>query len=173
MRSLWVGTEKLKPEDTIESVINQGTLGIGFIGLAECLVALTGKHHAEDPAAQQLGIRIITRFRDKANEFSERWQHNYSVLATPAEGLSGRFTQKDKKSFGIIPGVTDREYYTNSNHVPVYYRCSARHKAEIEAPYHDLTRGGHIFYVEIDGDATHNPDAIMSVVDMMDRYNMG
>ncbi len=173
MSSLWVGAEKLKPEDTIESVINQGTLGIGFIGLAECLVALTGKHHAEDPAAQQLGIRIITRFRDKANEFSERWQHNYSVLATPAEGLSGRFTQKDKKSFGIIPGVTDREYYTNSNHVPVYYRCSARHKAEIEAPYHDLTRGGHIFYVEIDGDATHNPDAIMSVVDMMDRYNMG
>ena len=173
MCSLWVGAEKLKPEDTIESVINQGTLGIGFIGLAECLVALTGKHHAEDPAAQQLGIRIITRFRDKANEFSERWQHNYSVLATPAEGLSGRFTQKDKKSFGIIPGVTDREYYTNSNHVPVYYRCSARHKAEIEAPYHDLTRGGHIFYVEIDGDATHNPDAIMSVVDMMDRYNMG
>ena len=86
----------MKPEDTIESVINQGTLGIGFIGLAECLVALTGKHHAEDPAAQQLGIRIITRFRDKANEFSERWQHNYSVLATPAEGLSGRFTQKDK-----------------------------------------------------------------------------
>ena len=173
MSSLWLGAEKLKPEDTIESVINQGTLGIGFIGLAECLVALTGKHHAEDPAAQQLGIRIITRFRDKANEFSERWQHNYSVLATPAEGLSGRFTQKDKKSFGIIPGVTDREYYTNSNHVPVYYRCSARHKAEIEAPYHDLTRGGHIFYVEIDGDATHNPDAIMSVVDMMDRYNMG
>ena len=105
--------------------------------------------------------------------FRSAWQHNYSVLATPAEGLSGRFTQKDKKSFGIIPGVTDREYYTNSNHVPVYYRCSARHKAEIEAPYHDLTRGGHIFYVEIDGDATHNPDAIMSVVDMMDRYNMG
>ncbi len=99
MSSLWVGAEKLKPEDTIESVINQGTLGIGFIGLAECLVALTGKHHAEDPAAQQLGIRIITRFRDKANEFSERWQHNYSVLATPAEGLSGRFTQKDKKEF--------------------------------------------------------------------------
>ena len=148
-------------------------MGIGFIGLAECLVALTGKHHGEDAGAQQLGLEIITYFRDKTTEFSERYQHNYSVLATPAEGLSGKFTEKDKKSFGIIPGVTDREYYTNSNHVPVYYKCSARHKAEVEAPYHELTRGGHIFYVEIDGDATHNPDAIMSVVDMMDRYNMG
>lgn len=173
MSSLWLGAEKLKPEDTIEEVINQGTLGIGFIGLAECLVALTGKHHGEDTGAQELGLKIITFFRDKANEFSEHYQHNYSVLATPAEGLSGKFTQKDKKSFGIIPGVTDRDYYTNSSHVPVYYKCSARHKAEVEAPYHDLTRGGHIFYVEIDGDATHNPDAIMSVVDMMDHYNMG
>ena len=173
MSSLWLGSENLKPDDTIESVINQGTLGIGFIGLAECLVALTGKHHGEDDAAQKLGLEIVTHLRDKATEFSDRWAHNYSVLATPAEGLSGKFTQSDKKSFGIIPGVTDRDYYTNSNHVPVYYKCSARHKAEVEAPYHDLTRGGHIFYVEIDGDATHNPEAIMSVVDMMDRYNMG
>lgn len=173
MSSLWLGAEQLKPEDTIEHVINQGTLGIGFIGLAECLVALTGKHHGEDQGAQELGLKIITYFRDKANDFSERYQHNYSVLATPAEGLSGKFTRKDRHTFGILPGITDREYYTNSNHVPVYYKCSARHKAEIEAPYHDLTRGGHIFYVEIDGDATHNPDAIMSVVDMMDRYNMG
>lgn len=128
MSSLWLGAEKLKPEDTIERVINQGTLGIGFIGLAECLVALTGKHHGEDAGAQQLGLEIITYFRDKTTEFSERYQHNYSVLATPAEGLSGKFTEKDKKSFGIIPGVTDREYYTNSNHVPVYYKCSARIK---------------------------------------------
>ncbi len=173
MSSLWLGSEKLGPEDTIESVINQGTLGIGFIGLAECLVALTGKHHGEDSKAQELGLRIVSHIRDKANEYSEKYQHNYSVLATPAEGLSGKFTAKDKKSFGILPGITDREYYTNSNHVPVYYKCSARHKAEIEAPYHDLTRGGHIFYVEIDGDATHNPSTIMSVVDMMDRYNMG
>ena len=173
MSSLWLGSEKLGPDDTIENVINQGTLGIGFIGLAECLVALTGKHHGEDDDAQKLGLRIVSHIRDKANEYSDKYQHNYSVLATPAEGLSGKFTAKDKKSFGILPGITDREYYTNSNHVPVYYNCSARHKAEVEAPYHDLTRGGHIFYVEIDGDATHNPSTIMSVVDMMDRYNMG
>lgn len=173
MNSLWLGADKLKPDDTIESVINQGTLGIGFIGLAECLVALTGKHHGESKDAQELGLRIVTYMRDKACEFSERYGHNYSVLATPAEGLSGKFTQKDRKTFGVIPGITDREYYTNSNHVPVYYKCTARHKAEVEAPYHDLTRGGHIFYVEIDGDATHNPDAIMKVVDMMDHYNMG
>lgn len=173
MSALWNGSENLKPEDTIESVIEQGTLGIGFIGLAECLVALTGKHHGEDADAQQLGLRIVTYMRDKANSYAAQYGHNYSVLATPAEGLSGKFTIKDRKSFGVIPGITDREYYTNSNHVPVYYKCSARHKAEVEAPYHDLTRGGHIFYVEIDGDATKNPFAIMSVVDMMDYYNMG
>ena len=111
--------------------------------------------------------------RDRANQFSEQYQHNYSVLATPAEGLSGKFTRIDRKKFGTLPGITDRDYYTNSNHVPVYYKCSARHKAEVEAPYHELTRGGHIFYVEIDGDATHNPEVIMRVVDMMDQYNIG
>lgn len=173
MSSLWIGCEKLQPDDTIESVINQGTLGIGFIGLAECLIALTGKHHGEDAAAQELGIKIITYMRDRANDFSERYQHNYSVLATPAEGLSGKFTEKDRKSFGVLPGITDKDYYTNSNHVPVYYKCSACHKAEIEAPYHDLTRGGHIFYVELDGDATHNPEAVMAVVNLMDKYNIG
>ena len=173
MSALWVGSDKLKPTDTIASVINQGTLGIGFIGLAECLVALIGKHHGESDEAQELGVRIITYMRDRANDFSERYQHNYSVLATPAEGLSGKFTRADRKRFGVIEGVTDRDYYTNSNHVPVYYKCSARHKAEVEAPYHALTGGGHIFYVEIDGDATHNPDAIMRVVDMMDKYNLG
>lgn len=173
MTKLWAGCEKLGPTDTIESVINQGTLGIGFIGLAECLVALTGHHHGESEEAQELGLCIVTYMRDRANEFSEQYHHNYSVLATPAEGLSGRFTKYDRKEFGIIPGVTDRDYYTNSNHVPVYYKCSARHKAEVEAPYHDLTRGGHIFYVEMDGDATHNPEVIMGVVDMMDQLNMG
>ena len=173
MHSLWLGCEKLGPNDTIESVINQGTLGIGFIGLAECLVALTGKHHGESAKSQELGLKIVTYMRDRANDFSERYQHNYSVLATPAEGLSGRFTRGDQKEFGRIPGITDREYYTNSNHVPVYYKCSARHKAEVEAPYHNLTRGGHIFYVEIDGDATHNPEAIMNIVDMMDAMDMG
>ena len=173
MRSLWMGGERLKPTDTVESVINQGTLGIGFIGLAECLVALVGQHHGESEKAQGLGLRIVTYMRDRVNEFSERYQHNYSVLATPAEGLAGKFTKVDRKDFGVLKGITDRDYYTNSNHVPVYYKCSARHKAEVEAPYHDLTRGGHIFYVEIDGDATHNPQVIMNVVDMMDRLNMG
>ena len=173
MKSLWIGGDKLRPDDTVESVINQGTLGIGFIGLAECLVALIGKHHGESEEAQELGLRIITYMRDRINDFCERYHHNYSVLATPAEGLAGRFTKRDRKDFGSIPGITDRDYYTNSNHVPVYYKCSARHKAEVEAPYHDLTRGGHIFYVEIDGDATHNPQVIMSVVDMMDHLNMG
>ena len=141
MQCLWIGADKLKPMDSIESVINQGTLGIGFIGLAECLVALIGKHHGESEEAQALGVKIVTYMRDRANEFCERYHHNYSVLATPAEGLSGKFTKKDRKEFGIVPGVTDRDYYTNSNHVPVYYKCSARHKAEVEAPYHDLTRG--------------------------------
>ena len=173
MSSLWLGCDQLRPDDTIAPVINQGTLGIGFIGLAECLVALTGKHHGESAEAQELGLKIITYMRDRANEFSEKYQHNYSILATPAEGLSGKFTRADRQQFGVLAGITDREYYTNSNHVPVYYKCSARHKAEVEAPYHDLTRGGHIFYVEIDGDATHNPEAIMRVVDMMDRYNIG
>ncbi len=173
MSALWIGCDTLKPNDTVESVINQGTLGIGFIGLAECLVALIGKHHGESEEAQELGLKIVTYMRDRVNGFSDRYQHNYSVLATPAEGLSGKFTRKDRAEFGMIEGITDRDYYTNSNHVPVYYKCSARHKAEVEAPYHDLTRGGHIFYVEMDGDATHNPEAIMRIVDMMDHYNIG
>lgn len=173
MSMLWEGCEQLKPDDAIEQVIQHGTLGIGFIGLAEALVALTGKHHGEDGQAQQLGLSIVTRMRDKVGEFSEKYAHNYSVLATPAEGLAGRFTRRDRETFGVLPGITDKEYYTNSNHVPVYYKCSAHHKARVEAPYHELTRGGHIFYVEIDGDATHNPEAIMALVDLMDRYNMG
>ena len=173
MSSLWSGCEGLKPNDTIERVINQGTLGIGFIGLAEALIALVGKHHGESEEAQALGLRIVTYMRDRANEFSERYQHNFSILATPAEGLSGRFTRIDRKKFGEIAGITDKIYYTNSNHVPVYYKCSPKHKAEVEAPYHNLTRGGHIFYIEIDGDATHNPQAIMDIVDLMDKHNIG
>ena len=173
MSSLWMGCEKLGPEDTVGRVINQGTLGIGFIGLAECLIALTGKHHGESEEAQALGLRIVTYMRDRADEFSERYQHNFSVLATPAEGLSGKFTRIDRKNYGEIKGITDKIYYTNSNHVPVYYKCSPKHKAEVEAPYHDLTRGGHIFYIEIDGDATHNPQAIMDIVDLMDKNNIG
>ena len=173
MTKLWINADKLNPDDTIEKVINQGTLGIGFIGLAECLKALTGKHHGESEEAQALGLKIVRYMCDRCAEYSERYQHNYSLLATPAEGLSGRFTRFDRKEFGEIEGVTDRDYYTNSNHVPVYYKCSATHKAQVEAPYHELTRGGHIFYVEMDGDATHNPKAIERIVDMMDAYNMG
>ncbi|MCM1152740.1 MAG: anaerobic ribonucleoside triphosphate reductase [Muribaculum sp.] len=173
MGVLWNHTEDLKPNDTIENVINQGTLGIGFIGLAECLIALTGKHHAESEDSQNLGLRIVSHMRSRANEYSETYGHNYSILATPAEGLSGRFTKKDRQTFGEIKGITDKDYYTNSNHVPVYYHCSPRHKAKVEAPYHELTRGGHIFYVELDGDATHNEKAIMDIVALMDKYDMG
>ncbi len=173
MSGLWVGSENLKPYDSVEPVLKHGTLGIGFIGLAECLTVLTGKHHGESEEAQELGIEIITELRDMVKEFSDRYDLNYSVLATPAEGLSGRFTKIDRNEFGVILGVTDRNYYTNSNHVPVWYKCTAEHKAKIEAPYHDLTRGGHIFYIELDGDATHNPESIEAVVDLMDKYNMG
>ena len=173
MGALWLDSEKLGENDTIEPVINHGTLGIGFIGLAEALIALCGKHHGESTEAQQLGLRIVTFMKDKVGEFCEKYRHNFSVLATPAEGLSGRFTRGDRKKFGVIPGITDKDYYTNSNHVPVYYKCTPKHKAEIEAPYHALTGGGHIFYVEIDGDATHNPEAIMAIVDLMDKYNIG
>ncbi len=173
MSRLWEGSENIEKGGTIESVINQGTLGMGFIGLAECLIALVGKHHGESDEAQALGLRIVGHMRSRANEFSERYGHNFSVLATPAEGLSGRFTKRDRKSFGVIEGVTDKDYYTNSNHIPVYYHCSPRHKAKIEGPYHELTRGGHIFYVEIDGDATHNEDAIRDIVDLMDKNNIG
>lgn len=173
MSVLWSHSEELSPNGTIEKVINQGTLGIGFIGLAEALVALTGKHHGESEHSQELGLNIVTHMRDKVSGYCDTYKHNYSVLATPAEGLSGKFTKADQKKFGKIAGITDRAYYTNSNHVPVYYNCSPRHKAKVEAPYHDLTRGGHIFYVELDGDATHNEEAIMQIVDLMDQYNLG
>ena len=125
MRSLWTGAEELKPDDTIEKVINQGTLSIGFIGLAECLKALVGAHHGESEEAQQLGLRIVDYMRCRCNEFSEKYHHNFSLLATPAEGLSGKFTKVDRKKYGVLEGITDRDYYTNSNHVPVYYKCSA------------------------------------------------
>lgn len=173
MSGMWVGSENLKPDDEVRPVLKHGTLGIGFIGLAECLIALVGKHHGESEEAQALGLKIIGFMKEGADRWSNTYDLNFSVLATPAEGLSGKFTKKDKKRFGIIPGVTDKDYYTNSNHVPVYYKCSAAHKAKVEAPYHDLTRGGHIFYVELDGDATHNVEAVTQVVDLMDKYNIG
>ncbi len=173
MAGLWLGSEKLDDEDTIESVINQGTLSIGFIGLAECLIALVGKHHGESEEAQALGLRIISHMAEKINGFAETFQHNFTFLATPAEGLAGKFTRRDKKTFGILPGITDKDYYTNSSHVPVYYHCTPEHKAKIEGPYHKYENAGHIFYVEVDGDATHNPEAIMQIVDLMDKYDVG
>lgn len=173
MSGMWVGSENLKPDDEVREVLKHGTLGIGFIGLAECLIALCGHHHGESAEAQELGLKIITFMRDKTKELSDKYDLNYSVFATPAEGLSGKFTKKDRKKYGVVHGVTDKDYYTNSNHVPVYYKCSADLKASIEAPYHDLTRGGHIFYVELDGDATHNVEAVEQIVDLMDKYNIG
>lgn len=173
MSGMWIGSEKLKPEDEVRSVLKHGTLGVGFIGLAECLIALVGKHHGESDKAQALGLKIVTFIRDEVKKLADHYDLNFSVLATPAEGLSGKFTKKDKVKYGIVKGVTDKDYYTNSNHVPVYYHCSASHKARVEAPYHDLTRGGHIFYVELDGDATHNVQAVKDIVTLMDKYNVG
>ena len=173
MNGLWLGSEKLDENDSIESVINQGTLSIGFIGLAECLIALCGKHHGESDEAQELGLRIISHMAEKINGFAETYQHNFTFLATPAEGLSGKFTKRDRKTFGVLPGITDKDYYTNSSHVPVYFHCTPEHKAKIEGPYHKYENAGHIFYVEIDGDATHNPEAIMQIVDLMDKYDIG
>lgn len=173
MAGLWENSEKLTPEDTVEPVLKHGTLSIGFIGLAECLTVLTGKHHGESDDSQKLGLEIIGQMNDSCQDYSEKYDLNYSMLATPAEGLSGRFTKMDRARYGIILGVTDREYYTNSNHVPVWYKCTAEHKAKIEAPYHALTPAGHIFYIELDGDATHNPESIEAVVDLMDKYDMG
>ena len=173
MAGLWLGSEKLDDNDPIEPVLNQGTLSIGFIGLAECLIALIGKHHGESEEAQELGLRIVSHMAEKINGFAETYRHNFTFLATPAEGLSGKFTKRDKKTFGILPGITDKDYYTNSSHVPVYYHCSPEHKAKIEGPYHKYENAGHIFYVEVDGDATHNPEAIMKIVDLMDKYDIG
>ena len=173
MEGLWQDSEKLLPNETIEPVLKHGTLSIGFIGLAEALITLTGKHHGESDDSQNLGIEIIKQMRDDCDNLADRYDLNYSLLATPAEGLAGRFTKMDRRDFGNILGVTDKEYYTNSNHVPVWYKCTAEHKAKIEAPYHALTNAGHIFYIELDGDATHNPESIEAVVDLMDKYNMG
>lgn len=173
MSGMWVGSESLKPDDEVREVLKHGTLGVGFIGLAECLIALCGHHHGESEEAQELGLKIITFMRDKVKVLSNEYDLNYSVFATPAEGLSGKFTKKDRQKYGVVKGVTDKDYYTNSNHVPVYYHCSAEHKAKVEAPYHDLTRGGHIFYVELDGDATHNVKAVEQIVGLMDKYNIG
>ena len=170
---VWTDGEKLKPTDRLRKVLKHGTLTFGFIGLAECLKALIGKHHGEDEEARKLGLEIITFMRKKADEYSEKYNLNFSLIATPAEGLSGRFVNIDKAIYGKIKGVTDREYYTNSFHVPVYYHIGIMDKLAIEGPYHELTNGGHISYIEIDGDTAMNVEAFEKIVRYMHDNNIG
>lgn len=170
---VWLDSEKLGPEDEIREVLKHGTLSIGWIGLAEALVALTGEHHGQSDKAQNLGLDIISHMRKRMDEETEKTGLNFSLLATPAEGLSGRFVRMDKKLYGIIKGVTDRDYYTNSFHVPVYYNISAIDKINKEAPYHALTNAGHISYVELDGDPTKNLDAFEKVIRAMHDAGIG
>ena len=172
-QGVWTDGDKLKPNDRIRKLLKHGTLTFGFIGLAECLKALIGKHQGESAEAQKLGLEIIGFMRDKADEYSKQYNLNFSLIATPAEGLAGRFVNIDKAIYGKIKGVTDREYYTNSFHVPVYYNISAAKKIEIEAPYHALTNGGHITYIELDGDTTENVEAFEKVVRLMKEAGIG
>jgi ribonucleoside-triphosphate reductase len=172
-QGVWIDSEKLNWTDSVEEVLKHGTLSIGFIGLAECLKALTGKHHGESEESQKLGLEIIGHMRKRMDDESEKTGLNFTLLATPAEGLSGRFVKIDKVKYGVIPGITDREYYTNSFHVPVYYPISAFRKIKLEAPYHALTNAGHISYVELDGDTTKNLDAFESVVRCMKESGVG
>jgi len=172
-QGVWLDSAKLKWTDEVREVLRHGTLSVGFIGLAETLVALTGKHHAESEESQRLGLEIIGRMRARMDKESEKTGLNFSLLATPAEGLSGRFIKIDKKRFGIIHGVTDRDYYTNSFHVPVYYPISAYQKIRLEAPYHALTNAGHISYIEMDGDPLKNLDAFEKVVRCMKESGIG
>lgn len=172
-QGIWIDSENLNINDQVGEVLKNGTLSVGFIGLAETLVALTGKHHGESEASRKLGLEIITHMRKYLDEESEKTGLNFTLLATPAEGLSGRFVRIDQKRFGKIPGVTDREYYTNSFHVPVYYPIGAFEKIRIEAPYHALTNAGHISYVELDGDTAKNPEAFEAVIRCMKESGIG
>ena len=172
-QGVWIDSEKLSENDSIAEILKHGTLSMGFIGLAECLKALIGVHHGESSEAQKLGLDIITRMRKRMDDESEKTHLNFSLLATPAEGLSGRFVRMDKKRYGEIPGVTDRDYYTNSFHIPVYYNISAFRKIKLEAPYHALTNGGHISYIELDGDPLKNLDAFEQIVRCMKEQGIG
>lgn len=172
-QGIWIDSNELGPEDTVGEVLKHGTLSAGFIGLAECLVALTGKHHGESSAAQNLGLEIIGCMRKCLDEESRKTGLNFTLIATPAEGLSGRFVRLDRKRYGNIPGVTDKEYYTNSFHIPVWYHISAYDKLRLEAPYHALTNAGHISYIELDGDPVKNLDAFESVVRYMKEVGIG
>lgn len=166
-------SKHLKPGDKLKKVLKHGTLTIGFIGLAETLKALIGEHQGESKKAQELGLKIVGFMREKADQYAEQYKLNFSLIATPAEGLSGRFVNIDKTIYGIIPGITDREYYTNSFHVPVYHNVSIKDKIRLEAPYHALTNAGHITYVELDGDTTNNLEAFEKVVRMMKEAGIG
>ena len=172
-QGIWIESDKLGPEDEVGEILKHGTLSVGFIGLAECLKALIGKHQGESNEAQELGLKIIRHMRMRMDKESEKRKLNFSLLATPAEGLSGRFVKIDKKLFGEIPGITDRDYYTNSFHVPVYYKLPAFKKIELEAPYHELTNAGHISYVEMDGDPVHNLEAFEAVIRHMKECGIG
>lgn len=169
----WFGSDKLSWNDNLRDVIKHGTLSIGFIGLAECLVAMTGKHHGEDEESRELGLDIITHMRERCDMYMKKYKLNFSLLATPAEGIAGRFTKIDRKEYGAIKGVCDREYYTNSFHVPVYYPIGAFEKIEIEAPYHALCNAGHITYIELDGDPTQNIEAFEAVIRKMKESGIG
>ena len=170
---VWLDSERLEPNDPVFEVLQHGTLSIGFIGLAEALKALIGKHHGESEEAQKLGLEIVQHIRNFCDEMSEDFLLNFTCLATPAEGLSGRFVRMDRERYGEIEGVTDRDYYTNSFHVPVYFPISAARKIEIEAPYHALTNAGHISYVEMDGDPTKNLTAFEAIVRHMKECGIG
>ena len=172
-QGVWLGSDKLSPEDEVGEVLKQGTLTCGFIGLAECLKSLIGKHHGESKVAQNLGLEIVGYMRKRMDDATEKYNMNFSLIATPAEGLSGRFVRIDKKKYGVIPGVTDRDYYTNSFHIPVYYKISAFDKIKLEAPYHALTNGGHISYVELDGDTVNNVQAFEKVIRHMKESGIG
>lgn len=172
-QGVWIDSDKLGWEDSIEEVLKHGTLSVGFIGLAETLKALTGKHHGESAESQKLGLEIIGHMRQRMDDESKKTGLNFTLLATPAEGLSGRFVRIDKKKFGEIPGVTDREYYTNSFHIPVYFPIRAFEKIKLEAPYHALTNAGHISYVELDGDTTKNPEAFEAIIRCMKESGVG
>lgn len=172
-QSVWIDSDKLSTDDTIEEVLKHGTLSVGFIGLAETLKALIGVHHGENEEAQQLGLKIVSHMRERMDREAEETHLNFSLLATPAEGLSGRFVKMDAEKYGIIEGVTDREYYTNSFHVPVYYPINAFKKINIESPYHALTNGGHISYIELDGDPTNNIDAFEKIIRYMKEKGIG
>lgn len=173
MSGMWNDSEKLNKTDTVGEVLKHGTLGVGFIGLAECLITLTGSHHGESGISQAVGLAIVTRMSDRCKYWANHYDMNISLLATPAEGLSGKFVKKDRKDFGVIENVTDRDYYTNSNHVPVWYKCSMEDKLAIEAPYHPLTPAGHIAYLEVDGNPEHNIAAVEQMVDLMKKHNIG